>query len=207
VPEVLIPWLVTGLVVGGAAVSAALYRHGGRRYAEGKGEPIPPARGFRWVYRYLQASTVLVAVGSQWSDHPAWLSVFRLDWLSAVGLVVSAVGLAVFVWAKRSLGRAYSPCFDSLVPQAVVSAGPYRWVRHPIYTGNLLILLGLFFASGSVWLAVNVLVTAVYYVRAAVAEERALGARFPEYAGLVARTGRFLPRLPPRPLGPEHSPK
>jgi protein-S-isoprenylcysteine O-methyltransferase Ste14 len=192
---VVLPWAVTGFVILASILSAVFYRHGGRRYAIGKSETIASARGFRWVYRYLQLSTILVAVAPQWSDHTIWIKLFSIEWLTLTGLVIASLGLAVFIWAKCSLGQAYSPCFDSLVPQSLVNNGPYRWVRHPIYTGNLLLLLGLFLASGSLWLVMNTAILAAYYYRAAVDEERALSNQFPEYAGLLARTGRFLPRL------------
>ncbi|HLX35594.1 MAG TPA: isoprenylcysteine carboxylmethyltransferase family protein [Candidatus Limnocylindrales bacterium] len=62
----------------------------------------------------------------------------------AVGVAIALVGLAVVVWAAQSLGRAGS---FTAVPRprsdgSLVSDGPYRWVRHPVYFGLIVIGLG-----------------------------------------------------------------
>lgn len=182
------------LVVGVVLVSALAYRHRGRGYARGKSEAIESPRSFRFVYRFIQASTLLAGVGSFVADHPLLLEVHRHSGLRWVGCGVALLALAAFVWAKRTLGAHYSPCFDAFVPRTLVQSGPYRHVRHPIYTANLVLLGGLFLATGSLWLAFDAGVLFVYYRGSAHEEERALGTSFPGYADYVRTTGRFLPR-------------
>ena len=70
----------------------------------------------------------------------------------ALGLVVMWLGLAIRVWAVAALGRAFRTTVEVDADQAVVSRGPYRWVRHPSYTGLLLIVAGFGLALGN-WLA------------------------------------------------------
>lgn len=70
----------------------------------------------------------------------------------AVGLVVMWLGLAVRVWAIAALGRAFRTTIEVDPEQAVVSTGPYRWVRHPSYTGLLLIVAGFGLSTGN-WLS------------------------------------------------------
>ena len=70
----------------------------------------------------------------------------------ALGLVVIWLGLAIRVWAVAALGRAFRTTVEVDADQAVVSSGPYRWVRHPSYTGLLLIVAGFGLALGN-WLA------------------------------------------------------
>jgi len=187
-------WTITGFIIFVSGILMTFYRHRGRRYADGKAVLITSSDSMRWIFRYLQVSTFVIGVASQWSDHPILLKVYHVVWVSFVGVGIATAGLTVFIWAKLSIGRSYSPCFDSLLPQTLVSVGPYRWVRHPIYTGNILLLLGLFLASSSMWLMFNLGILAVYYFRAAMIEERVLTQQFPEYADLIARTGRFLPK-------------
>jgi protein-S-isoprenylcysteine O-methyltransferase Ste14 len=74
-----------------------------------------------------------------------------------VGVLVMWLGLALRVWAVASLGRAFRTTVEVDAGQAVVSTGPYRWVRHPSYSGLLLIVAGCGIASGS-WLVVAVCV-------------------------------------------------
>ena len=66
----------------------------------------------------------------------------------AAGLIVMWLGLAIRVWAIAALGRSFRTTVEVDPGQAVVSSGPYRWVRHPSYTGLLLILSGFGLALG-----------------------------------------------------------
>jgi protein-S-isoprenylcysteine O-methyltransferase Ste14 len=69
------------------------------------------------------------------------------------GVIVMWLGLATRVWAVAALGGAFRTTVEVDRDQAVVSTGPYKWIRHPSYAGLLLILAGLGFAVGN-WLSV-----------------------------------------------------
>jgi protein-S-isoprenylcysteine O-methyltransferase Ste14 len=69
------------------------------------------------------------------------------------GVVVMWLGLAIRVWAVAALGRAFRTTVEVDPDQAVVTTGPYRWIRHPSYAGLLLIVAGLGLALGN-WLSV-----------------------------------------------------
>jgi protein-S-isoprenylcysteine O-methyltransferase Ste14 len=71
---------------------------------------------------------------------------------AAAGIVVIWVGLAVRVWAVLTLGGSFSTFIQVDADQAVVTRGPYRWVRHPSYTGLLLVALGFGLGAGN-WLS------------------------------------------------------
>ena len=71
------------------------------------------------------------------------------------GIVVIWVGLALRVWAVLTLGRSFSTFIQVDADQAVVTRGPYRWVRHPSYTGLLLIALGFGLGVGN-WLSLAI---------------------------------------------------
>jgi protein-S-isoprenylcysteine O-methyltransferase Ste14 len=113
--------------------------------------------------------------------------------------------LASCVWllaAVLALGR----CFG-ILPEArgLVTRGPYRLVRHPVYLGELGAAAGLVVASPTLW---NVGALAVFAAAQAVRmplEERALTAEFPEYREYAARTPRLVPRFyarrVPHPVG------
>ena len=61
---------------------------------------------------------------------------------TASGLVVIWAGLIVRIWAVMTLGGSFSTYVRAVPGQTVVTHGPYRWVRHPSYTGLLLVTLG-----------------------------------------------------------------
>jgi protein-S-isoprenylcysteine O-methyltransferase Ste14 len=111
------------------------------------------------------------------------------------GLLVMWLGLAIRVWAIAALGRAFRTTVEVDAGQAVVSSGPYRWVRHPSYSGLLLIVAGFGLASGN-WLTVIACVVLplpalVHRIHVEEAElAHVLGEPYGEYA---ARTKRLIP--------------
>jgi len=107
---------------------------------------------------------------------PLWIPGAGNDgWPIAVGLVVIWLGLAVRVWAIVVLGRSFRTTVEVDAGQAVVSHGPYRWVRHPSYSGLLLIAAGFGLAFGN-WpgLAICILLPLVATLRRIQVEESEL---------------------------------
>jgi protein-S-isoprenylcysteine O-methyltransferase Ste14 len=74
---------------------------------------------------------------------------------TVAGVVVIALGLAVRVWAVVTLGRSFSTYIQVDADQPVITRGPYRWVRHPSYSGLLLITSGFGLGVGN-WLSLVV---------------------------------------------------
>jgi protein-S-isoprenylcysteine O-methyltransferase Ste14 len=132
---------------------------------------------------------------------------FRLGWLDyrlvpnlpqawTVGLVLTALGVGIAIWARLSLGSNWSGMVTLKTDHVLVRKGLYRWIRHPIYTGILLGMVGSAIVRGHVrcWLGVA-LVLAAFYFKAR-REEKFLreefGAGFEEHS---RQTGMFLPKL------------
>jgi protein-S-isoprenylcysteine O-methyltransferase Ste14 len=67
----------------------------------------------------------------------------------AAGLALMVVGLALRWWSIRALGRSFTVDLRIRAGQTVTDTGPYRWVRHPSYTGLLLICAGIGLALGN----------------------------------------------------------
>jgi len=110
-----------------------------------------------------------------------------LVWPVVAGLVLVAAGIGLRAWSILTLGRFFQYRIRIQPGHRVVTSGPYRYVRHPSYTGIALVLTGIALASGDVWslLAVAVLGGAGLAVRIR-AEERqltqALGAEYERFA-------------------------
>ena len=116
--------------------------------------------------------------------------------LRAVGIAIYTLGLMMAIVARCQLGRNWSDIEKSRVKRdhMLVAHGIYRWVRHPIYAGDLL-LLGLKLALNS-WAALGVLPLALYVRQKAAGEERDLARTLAGYNEYCRRTARFLPFLP-----------
>jgi protein-S-isoprenylcysteine O-methyltransferase Ste14 len=108
----------------------------------------------------------------------------RVDpvWIRWLGAILIAAGAGLAAWGVRSLGPSLTPGIEPLPTGTLITTGPYAHVRHPIYTGVVLLLTG-YALSWSNWtMAVLVaLLTRSYFEAKAKAEERWLIRRFPEY--------------------------
>lgn len=118
-------------------------------------------------------------------------------WLVAIASVFTLGGMVVVVMAALRLGRTFSGGPGGTLQ----TGGLHRWVRHPLYSGLLVVVVGVVLRSGNVaTLAIGGVLVVVIRHRA-VREEEALERRFPSYAAYAATTPRFLPR-PQRPRRP-----
>lgn len=116
--------------------------------------------------------------------------------LQAVGVVVFTMGLLLAMSARLTLGTNWTDIEQGSVgtQHEVVARGLYRVIRHPIYTGDILLILGFELALNS-WLLLFVVPLCGYVRRKAVHEESRLAAVLPGYSAYCETTGRFLPRL------------
>ena len=99
--------------------------------------------------------------------------------LDVIGIALLVAGLAVAVWARVNLGRNWGTPMSEKADAELITTGPYRWVRHPIYTGIIAALVGSALALGPV-LLLPVAVMAGYFVWSATVEERTMARLFPE---------------------------
>jgi protein-S-isoprenylcysteine O-methyltransferase Ste14 len=113
------------------------------------------------------------------------------------GLALYTVGLLIAITARIQLGRNWSDIEKSYVLQdhALVAYGLYRYIRHPIYAGDVLLLAGLELALNS-WGVVGAVAVGLYVRRQAIREEGKLLQTLPGYSEYLRRTSRFLPFLP-----------
>jgi protein-S-isoprenylcysteine O-methyltransferase Ste14 len=160
----------------------------------------PPAglrriEGWRW---YVPMAVLPV----EWLLPPALIALrageIEADWLPVrvAGLVVGLAGAALLAWAAIRLGRFLMHEAAVRDDHALVMSGPYRLVRHPVYTGYLALLFGSGVASLNVWPLLLWPVALLGIIIQADSEERLLAARFGrEYECYAARVGRLVPRL------------
>jgi protein-S-isoprenylcysteine O-methyltransferase Ste14 len=113
-----------------------------------------------------------------------------------VGFAVGVGGATVLVWSCLCLERQLIHEAALLDNHTLVTIGPYRFIRHPIYTGYLALLLGSGIATFNWGLLLIWPISLVGIRIQAESEERLLASRFgTEYSNFASHTGRFLPRL------------
>lgn len=146
---------------------------------------IPPRQ--RW-FRVVLAVCILLAIRTH---HLGGTSFGRgVGW---VGVVACVVGLGIATWARVCLGRSWGMPMTVRATPRLVRSGPYRVVRHPIYSGLLLALIGSAVATGPGWL-VAVIGGGAYFVMSIRVEEADMAAMFPdEYPEYVEQTKRLIP--------------
>jgi len=122
-------------------------------------------------------------------DHAAVSS----PWLQGIGLAVFLLGLALAVWARVYLGRNWGMPMSQKTDPELVTGGPYRSIRHPIYSGIILAMIGTTIAVSLYWLAA-VAVLGAYFAWSAIMEERFMTSRFPDsYAEYKRSTKMLIP--------------
>lgn len=191
-------WLIVGILV--CAIGTSGYF---RRRARVEGGTIARREeGASFVALRLAVALPLLGGILAYLINPRWMawSAFNApSWLRWVGVAAGILSIPSVYWVLQSLGKNVSETVLTKDDHELVTVGPYRWIRHPLYTTGLTLLLavGLIAANAALLLFV---VLAAILIRSVVIprEEAALERRFgEEYRQYVRRTGCLLPRLRP----------
>ncbi|NJM42665.1 MAG: isoprenylcysteine carboxylmethyltransferase family protein [Anaerolineae bacterium] len=119
------------------------------------------------------------------------------DWVRVVGLVAIAVDSVLVFWMFRSLDTNITPVHEARENAKLVTSGPYRWIRHPLYAFGFALLVSLALVTGIWWLAACAAIFIGFFALWRVPKEEAklievFGDAYRQYMG---RTGRFLPKF------------
>jgi protein-S-isoprenylcysteine O-methyltransferase Ste14 len=140
------------------------------------------AKGLNSLTPYLPALIGVALIQlhvlpESWIKEPLWPHSLSLD---AVGLAVTVLGTVFAIWSRVTLGRNWSSVPQVKEQHALVVKGPYRFVRHPIYTGLILAFIGTGLAlDKGIWFFMVVLIFVSYFLKIRV-EERLMMETFPE---------------------------
>ncbi len=152
--------------------------------------PLPQLghRGQGWVWGQFILAAVVVAVAA-FGPQQAWPGSL---WIGAA-LVVLGLGLGI--WSLSSLGDSLTPYPKPRSRATLVEHGPYRVVRHPIYSSILVALVGVCLA-GSLWALLPLAALVVWWLGKASVEERFLRERYEGYADYCQRVRhRLIPGI------------
>ena len=134
-----------------------------------------------------------------WMINPAWMawsSVTLPVWPRWIGVALLLAAAALLVWTFRSLGKNLTDTVVTRQQHTLVQHGPYRFIRHPLYSSAALLIVALsLVAANWFFFVTGVMVFGVLVLRTRT-EEANLVARFgPSYQQYMERTGRFVPKL------------
>lgn len=111
--------------------------------------------------------------------------------VQVIGLVLFLAGFSLALWARQHLGKNWGmPMTEKLKPK-LITTGPYQYIRHPIYTGMLFMMIGSAVDENVYWLIVFV-VALIYFCVSAVVEEQNLHREFPKDYPLYKRQTKML---------------
>jgi protein-S-isoprenylcysteine O-methyltransferase Ste14 len=130
---------------------------------------------------------------------PRWLQsvIFPSSaWLQFLAILITLLGIGFAIWARVYLGGNWSSYVTVKVGHQLVRTGPYRWVRHPIYSGMILGLLGTALAQRRLSGLVSVVLFYTGFKIKSKIEERAMTSTFgAEYDEYGRSTGAIFPKL------------
>ena len=113
--------------------------------------------------------------------------------VQTTGIFICALGVAFSIWARTHLGKNWGlPMAMKEKPDLVVT-GPYHFIRHPIYTGISIAMLGSMVTVGFIWL-ISLILFCAYFIYSAKKEEKLMLLQFPKgYHDYIERTKMFIP--------------
>jgi protein-S-isoprenylcysteine O-methyltransferase Ste14 len=137
---------------------------------------------------------ILLGVAAQTMAPDVWPITSSPIAVRLAGALIYTAGLVIAMLGRIQLGSNWTDIEATQAPRErdVVSHGLYRYIRHPIYVGDLMLLAGLELSLNS-WLALAIGLLAPAVLWMAVREERMLAASLPGYKAYCARTKRFIP--------------
>jgi protein-S-isoprenylcysteine O-methyltransferase Ste14 len=130
----------------------------------------------------------------------SWIDTFGIPLPQGVrwlGATLIFAGDILFIWSHKVLGRNWSPILEIRKGHILVTDGPYKFIRHPMYAAIFLIGIGVSLLSANWIVALTYLLptTSLYLVRVSDEEEMMIGQFGDKYREYMTKTGRLIPKL------------
>jgi len=130
--------------------------------------------------------------------NPGWMTWSKMglpEWIRGLGVVIGALCVIGIYWLFSSIGSGITPTSATRNQHVLVTNGPYRWVRHPLYTVGTALFLAFGMMADNWFIAALGMLTFILMAIRTPKEEANLIAKFGgEYREYMKRTGRFLPK-------------
>jgi len=141
----------------------------------------------------LWFSPLIYLLNPQWM---AWSKIGLPDELRWLGVILGVLCVAGIYWLFSSIGRGITPTSATRTEHTLVTSGPYRWVRHPLYTIGCSLFVTFGMIADNWFIALLGILAFIAMAIRTSREEANLIAKFgDEYREYMKRTGRFLPKV------------
>lgn len=191
-------WAIRAYLLGGMLLHKLVWEVMKRRDADWK--EIEPERGEKKTSLISLAKLAfLIGIIVQTLLPERWATGFvpiadDPTQVRTAGLVIYGLGLLTAILGRTQLGQSWSDIERAGVhsKQTLIEHGLYKFIRHPIYTGDILLLIGLQLSLNS-WLVLGIIVLAPVVAKQAITEENMLRQTLDGYDEYCGRTKRFVP--------------
>lgn len=171
-----------------------------RYQAERAGKPIPWNEEGVAVMVLLRAfgllgwlSVITYLLNPHWMK---WSEIPLPDWPRWIGVAFGLIALPLFYWLFRSIGKNITQTVKTRDEHQLVTTGPYRWVRHPLYSVGTAWFLSFALMASNWFIGLATLLSLVMLLARLPKEEKNLIEKFGnEYREYMERTGRLIPKL------------
>jgi protein-S-isoprenylcysteine O-methyltransferase Ste14 len=134
-----------------------------------------------------------------WLVKPSWMTWSSLPlpvWLRWIGVGLVVIGVLTLNWGLHALGKNFTDTVVTRKEQTLVTCGPYRWVRNPLYASYFVIATGVTLLTANYFPAVaGAAVLTLVVIRTRREEEKLIDRLGDEYREYMKQVGRFLPRI------------
>lgn len=159
----------------------------------------PSSRESKFIRMYIPIWGVVWLGMLIWLINPDWMiwSTLSLsEWLRWSGVGIVVIALALLIWVHQTLSTSFSGTLEIRERHKLITTGPYRRVRHPMYTAIFLWALGTSLITSNWFNFLFPLAFALFFILRAPNEEKMMVETFgDEYRAYMKQTGCFLPRL------------
>ena len=131
--------------------------------------------------------------------NPAWMAWSKIglpEWVRWIGVVIGLLCVFGIYWLFSSIGRGITPTSATRKEHQLVTSGPYRWVRHPLYSFGSSLFIAFGMMADNWFIALLGILAFLAVASRTPKEEANLTEKFgDEYRDYMKRTGRYLPKL------------
>jgi protein-S-isoprenylcysteine O-methyltransferase Ste14 len=131
--------------------------------------------------------------------NPAWMAWSKIglpEWIRWLGVAIGVLSVAGVYWLFSSIGSGITPTSATRREHTLVTIGPYRWVRHPLYTIGSSMFISFGMMADNWYIALLGILAFIAMAIRTPKEEANLVEKFgDEYREYMTRTGRFLPKF------------